>query len=80
MPGLLSWVSFLTSTHTLSACTQVQHHDMHHRYPKQHFSLYFTHWDRWCGTMHPRYESDLFSYFSPKKGGPAADQAAAKQD
>ncbi len=20
-----------------------------------HFSLYFTHWDRWCGTQHPTY-------------------------
>lgn len=34
-----------------------------HRFPTRHFSLYFTHWDRWCGTMHPKYEDDLFCYF-----------------
>jgi Delta7-sterol 5-desaturase len=28
------------------ALNTVQHHDMHHRYPTKHFSLYFTHWDR----------------------------------
>jgi len=41
----------------------VQHHDWHHRFPTRHFSLYFTHWDKWCGTMHPRYEKELFSYY-----------------
>lgn len=25
-------------------------HDLHHRFPRTHFSLYFRHWDRWCGT------------------------------
>lgn len=28
------------------ALNTVRHHDMHHRYPNKHFSLYFTHWDR----------------------------------
>eukprot|EP00775_Hariotina_reticulata_P003455 gene3455-3726_t len=42
----------------------VQHHDMHHRFPTKHFSLYFTHWDRWMGTLHPKYEATLFRYFS----------------
>ncbi|WIA34046.1 hypothetical protein OEZ86_012425 [Tetradesmus obliquus] len=42
----------------------VQHHDMHHRYPTKHFSLYFTHWDRWMGTLHPKYDAGLFRYFS----------------
>lgn len=41
----------------------VQHHDMHHRYPTKHFSLYFVHWDRLCGTLHPRYEGSIFTYF-----------------
>lgn len=46
----------------------VQHHDIHHRFPTKHFSLYFTHWDRWMGTLHPKYEANLFRYFgsSPK--------------
>eukprot|EP00877_Chromochloris_zofingiensis_P005495 jgi/Chrzof1/14947/Cz09g21230.t1 len=47
-----------------SSMNTVQHHDMHHRYPTKHFSLYFTHWDRWCGTLHPKYDADLFTYFS----------------
>jgi hypothetical protein len=33
------------------------------RYPGLHFSLYFTHWDRWCGTLHPKYDAALFTYF-----------------
>lgn len=43
----------------------VQHHDLHHRFPSKHFSLYFTHWDRWMGTLHPKYEANLFRYFDP---------------
>lgn len=35
----------------------VLHHDMHHRFPNCHFSLYMTHWDRLCGTEHPQYRS-----------------------
>lgn len=46
------------------ALNTVQHHDMHHRYPTKHFSLYFTHWDRLMGTLHPKYDTELFSYFS----------------
>lgn len=37
------------------ALNTVQHHDLHHRFPTRHFSLYFTHWDRWCGTEHSAY-------------------------
>ena len=29
---------------------------MHHQYPSKNFSLYFTHWDYLCGTMHGAYE------------------------
>jgi len=47
-----------------SGINTVQHHDMHHRFPTRHFSLYFTHWDRLCGTMYPGYDAQLFRYFS----------------
>ena len=50
------------------ALNTVQHHDMHHRFPRNHFSLYFTHWDRWMGTLHPKYEADLFCYFGAGAG------------
>lgn len=42
----------------------VQHHDMHHGFPKNHFSLYFTHWDRWLGTLHPAYDAKVANFFS----------------
>ncbi len=51
------------------ALNTVQHHDLHHRFPNRHFSLYFTHWDRVCGTLHPSYDAELFWYFG--NAGPA---------
>ena len=53
-------VALLRSIHPAAkqlsgALNTVQHHDLHHRFPTRHFSLYFTHWDRWCGTEHPAY-------------------------
>ena len=53
-------VALLRSVHPAAkqlsgALNTVQHHDLHHRFPTRHFSLYFTHWDRWCGTEHPAY-------------------------
>ena len=47
-----------------AALNTVRHHDMHHRFPRSHFSLYFTHWDRWCGTEHPAYRGAVESHFS----------------
>ena len=44
-----------------AALNTVRHHDMHHRFPARHFSLYFTHWDRWCGTEHPAYRAQVRS-------------------
>lgn len=51
--------------HGFRGFNTVQHHDMHHRYPAKHFSLYFTHWDRICGTLHAAYDASIFSYFPP---------------
>jgi Delta7-sterol 5-desaturase len=42
-----------------AALATVAHHDLHHRFPTRHFALYFTHWDRWCGTEHPAYRPGL---------------------
>jgi sterol desaturase/sphingolipid hydroxylase (fatty acid hydroxylase superfamily) len=33
----------------------VTHHDLHHSAGTYSFGLYFTWWDRWMGTEHPRY-------------------------
>ncbi|MEM8499433.1 MAG: sterol desaturase family protein [Pseudomonadota bacterium] len=35
--------------------TSTTHHDLHHAEFKHNFGLYFTWWDRWMGTEHPRY-------------------------
>ncbi|GFR42198.1 hypothetical protein Agub_g3089 [Astrephomene gubernaculifera] len=61
LEGLITLL--LRGVRPCAALNTVQHHDLHHRYPTRHFSLYFTHWDRWCGSLHPAYYKDLFSYF-----------------
>jgi lathosterol oxidase len=35
--------------------TTATHHDLHHSGGGHNFGLYFTWWDRWMGTEHPRY-------------------------
>ncbi len=34
-------------------------HDMHHRYSRGNYSIYFRFWDIVMGTTHPRYEEEL---------------------
>jgi len=60
--GLLSWGA------PAKALNTVAHHDLHHRCPGSHFSLYFTHWDRWCGTQHPAYRhADMLRPLPPMR-------------
>jgi len=48
------------------------HHDLHHRYGRYNFSLYFNIWDRLMGTNHPRY-AEIFEQVAPSgKKDPAA--------
>ena len=35
------------------------HHDLHHSSGNYNFGLYFTWWDRWMGTEHPRYRQEF---------------------
>ena len=59
--GLLHLILTLTSSSSSSSSSSsrllntVRHHDMHHRFPHVHFSLYMTHWDKLMGTEHPDY-------------------------
>mmetsp|Transcript_22175 Transcript_22175/g.61531 ORF Transcript_22175/g.61531 Transcript_22175/m.61531 type:complete len:259 (+) Transcript_22175:255-1031(+) len=53
----LVWVALHGTGNLCKGLNTVQHHDMHHRYPTKHFSLYFTHWDRWFGTLHSKYDT-----------------------
>jgi lathosterol oxidase len=39
--------------------TTTLHHDMHHAHGRHNYGLYFTWWDRWCGTEHPQYRERL---------------------
>ena len=39
--------------------TTVTHHDLHHAHAGRNFGLYFTWWDRWMGTEHPRYHKEF---------------------
>lgn len=56
--------------------TTATHHDLHHSGGGHNFGLYFTWWDRWMGTEHPRYhesfEAAAVPWFAarPKLGPP----------
>ena len=39
--------------------TTTLHHEMHHAWGQGNYALYFTWWDRLCGTEHPRYQDEL---------------------
>lgn len=56
-----------------AALNTVRHHDMHHRYPRSHFSLYMTHWDWLCGTEHPDYRRAVQAHFAGEPGAAAAE-------
>ncbi len=40
------WVNWHTTT---------THHDLHHKHFDGNYGLYFTWWDKWCGTEQPEY-------------------------
>jgi lathosterol oxidase len=55
---------FIGGSHLPASCLNtVRHHDMHHRYPNVHFSLYMTHWDRLMGTEHKGYRDAVEEHF-----------------
>lgn len=39
--------------------TTVTHHDLHHAGGPYNYGFYFTWWDRWMGTEHPRYLAEF---------------------
>ena len=50
----LAWPGFTRSPWT-GWMTTTTHHDLHHSEGRYNFGFYFTWWDRWMGTEHPRY-------------------------
>lgn len=61
-----------------SVFNTVRHHDMHHRYPNKHFSLYFTHWDRWLGTLHQTYDMEVQQHFKKISKSATVDREAGR--
>jgi sterol desaturase/sphingolipid hydroxylase (fatty acid hydroxylase superfamily) len=55
------WFDFLTTT---------THHDLHHAQAGYNFAPWFTWWDRWMGTEHPRYYAE-YGRAALKPGRPA---------
>lgn len=54
----------------------VTHHDLHHSEGNHNFGLYFTWWDRWMGTEHPKYR-ETFREVVGRRRAPAAAPAVA---
>lgn len=55
LPTFNGWASYLDPSRRwiARAVNNVLHHDLHHQAASRNFSLYFTFWDRLCGTLHP---------------------------
>ncbi|MDB5704262.1 MAG: sterol desaturase, partial [Sphingomonas bacterium] len=51
-----AWSGFTRSPLT-GWLTTTTHHDLHHSEGRHNFGLYFTWWDRWMGTEHPKYHA-----------------------
>jgi Delta7-sterol 5-desaturase len=56
--------------------TTTLHHDMHHEHGRHNYGLYFTWWDRWCGTEHPEYRERLQILLSRIEQGAALQPRA----
>jgi sterol desaturase/sphingolipid hydroxylase (fatty acid hydroxylase superfamily) len=54
-PTLNGWAAYFDPRRRWIArlFNNVVHHDMHHQLFSCNYSLYFTYWDRLCGTCHP---------------------------
>ncbi len=50
---------------------------MHHAWGHSNYGLYFTWWDRLCGTEHPRYRDELWALLG-RLHGPQEPQTQAK--
>lgn len=48
--------------------TTTTHHDLHHKDFNSNYGLYFTWWDKWFGTEHPKYRDTFEEVTSREKG------------
>jgi sterol desaturase/sphingolipid hydroxylase (fatty acid hydroxylase superfamily) len=61
----------------LDFMTTTVHHDLHHRRAGTNFGLYFTWWDRWCGTEDPLYHQEFRRVVSQRRGAVTAPSLPA---
>ena len=47
--------------------TTTTHHDLHHKHFNHNYGLYFTWWDKWFGTEHPKYRETFEEVTSREK-------------
>jgi len=47
--------------------TTTTHHDLHHKHFDHNYGLYFTWWDKWLGTEHPKYRETFEEVASREK-------------
>jgi sterol desaturase/sphingolipid hydroxylase (fatty acid hydroxylase superfamily) len=46
--------------------TTTTHHHLHHEFAHGNYALWFTFWDRWCGTLRPDYSARFEATCSPR--------------
>ncbi|WP_284125698.1 sterol desaturase family protein [Parerythrobacter aestuarii] len=56
----------------------VTHHDLHHSSGTWNFGLYFTWWDRWMGTEHPRYRETFREVTGRQEGRPGPESVPSQ--
>lgn len=59
--------------------TTTLHHEMHHAHGRGNYGLYFTWWDKWCGTEHPDYRARLAALVAGMHGVRHTGAAPASQ-
>jgi sterol desaturase/sphingolipid hydroxylase (fatty acid hydroxylase superfamily) len=72
LPTLNGWAAYLDPRRRWISrlFNNVVHHDMHHQKFSCNYSLYFTYWDRLCGTSHPAGD-DVDRYVLPSSHAPS---------
>jgi sterol desaturase/sphingolipid hydroxylase (fatty acid hydroxylase superfamily) len=65
------------ATHALGRhFTTTTHHHLHHETAKGNYGLWFTWWDRWCGTERPDYLQRFDAATPPRPAAAGAPQGA----
>lgn len=57
--------------------TTTTHHDLHHKHFNHNYGLYFTWWDKWLGTEHPKYRATFEEVTSREKEAKTPTRARA---